>query len=61
MTRNRVGAEDFPQETMLLAHAGFHTFQQGANLNSWLHRIMTNTYINGYRKATGKLQITGRR
>jgi len=51
MTRNTVDAEDLVQETMLRAYAGFNTFCQGTNIRAWLFRIMTNTYINGLRRA----------
>jgi RNA polymerase sigma-70 factor (ECF subfamily) len=50
MTRNRVDAEDLLQETMAKAYAGYHLFRQGTNLNAWLYRILTNAYINDYRK-----------
>jgi RNA polymerase sigma-70 factor, ECF subfamily len=50
MTHNRADAEDLVQDTMMSAYAGFHSFRHGTNLNAWLHRILTNTYINGYRK-----------
>ncbi|MGV0715079.1 sigma-70 family RNA polymerase sigma factor [Mycolicibacterium sp. XJ662] len=51
MTRSAVDAEDLVQETMLRAYSGFHTFAEGTNLRAWLFRIMTNTYINGLRRA----------
>jgi RNA polymerase sigma-70 factor (ECF subfamily) len=51
LTRNVVDAEDLIQETMLRAYAGFNTFSDGTNLRAWLFRIMTNTYINGLRRA----------
>ena len=50
MTRNPSDAEDLVQETMLKAYAAFQTFRAGTNLKAWLYRILTNTYINGYRK-----------
>lgn len=50
MTRNHADAEDLLQDTMLKAYTNFHTFRQGTNLSSWLYRILTNHYINGYRK-----------
>ena len=50
MTRNPTDAEDLVQETMVKAYSGFRSFREGTNLKAWLYRIMTNTYINGYRK-----------
>jgi RNA polymerase sigma-70 factor (ECF subfamily) len=50
MTHSRVDAEDLVQDTMMRAFASFPSFQQGTNLNAWLHRILTNIYITGYRK-----------
>ncbi|KAB1906106.1 sigma-70 family RNA polymerase sigma factor [Micromonospora sp. AMSO31t] len=50
MTRNPADAEDLVQETYLKAYAAFHQFEQGTNLKAWLYRILTNTYINSYRK-----------
>ena len=50
MTRNPADAEDLVQETFAKAYRSFHTFQQGTNLKAWLYRILTNTYINIYRK-----------
>jgi RNA polymerase sigma-70 factor, ECF subfamily len=50
MTSHPADAEDLLQQTMLNAYAGARLFQPGTNLNAWLHRIMTNTYINSYRK-----------
>jgi RNA polymerase sigma-70 factor (ECF subfamily) len=50
MTRNPADAEDLVQETYLKAYAAFESFRAGTNLKAWLYRILTNTYINGYRK-----------
>jgi RNA polymerase sigma-70 factor (ECF subfamily) len=50
MTRNPADAEDLVQETFLKAYRAFNTFQEGTNLKAWLYRILTNTYINKYRK-----------
>jgi RNA polymerase sigma-70 factor (ECF subfamily) len=50
MTRNPADAEDLVQETYLKAYAAFGSFKAGTNLKAWLYRILTNTYINGYRK-----------
>ena len=51
LTRNPQDAEDLIQETYLKAYSNFDSFKQGTNLKAWLYRIMTNTYINAYRKA----------
>jgi RNA polymerase sigma-70 factor, ECF subfamily len=50
MTRNQADAEDLVQETMLRAYRAFQTFEPGTNLKAWLFRILTNAYINTYRK-----------
>jgi len=50
LTRNPADAEDLLQETMVKAYAGFRSFREGTNLKAWLYRILTNTYINNYRR-----------
>lgn len=50
MTRNPQDAQDLVQETFLKAYASFSSFTEGTNLKAWLYRIMTNSYINIYRK-----------
>lgn len=49
-TRNPADAEDLVQETYAKAFAAFHQFKPGTNLKAWMYRILTNTYINSYRK-----------
>ncbi len=51
MTRNPADAEDVVQEAYAKAFAARSTFTPGTNLKAWLYRILTNTYINTYRKA----------
>ncbi|GAA3649946.1 sigma-70 family RNA polymerase sigma factor [Microbacterium marinilacus] len=50
MTRNPNDAADLVQETFVKAFASWSSFTQGTNLKAWLYRILTNTYINTYRK-----------
>src|SRR6478735_4661152 len=58
MTRNPSDAEDVVQETYAKAYASFHQFTPGTNLKAWLYRILTNTYINTYRKKQREPQIS---
>ena len=50
MTRNPADAEDLVQETYLKGYRAFDSFKEGTNLRAWLFRILTNSYINNYRK-----------
>ena len=50
MTRNATDAEDLVQEAYTKAFAAFHQYRPGTNLKAWLYRILTNAYINTYRK-----------
>ena len=58
MTRNPADAEDVVQETYAKAYASFHQFTPGTNLKAWLYRILTNTYINSYRKRQREPQLS---
>jgi RNA polymerase sigma-70 factor, ECF subfamily len=59
MTRNPSDAEDLVQETFVKAFAAFHQFEEGTNLKAWLYRILTNTFINTYRKKQRQPQQAG--
>jgi len=59
LTRNRQDAEDLLQETFLKAYAHYDGFTEGTNLKAWLFRILTNTYINAYRKKQRQPYQTG--
>jgi RNA polymerase sigma-70 factor (ECF subfamily) len=50
LTRNLADAENLLQDTMLSAYVGFRSFREGTNLNAWLHRILTNKFIDTYRQ-----------
>jgi len=59
MTRNPADAEDLVQETYAKAYASFHQFREGTNLKAWLYRILTNSFINSYRKKQREPQRSG--
>jgi len=50
MTRNPADAEDLVQETFVKAFSAFNSYTDGTNLKAWLFRILTNAFINTYRK-----------
>src|SRR5580658_10849272 len=58
MTRNAADAEDLVQETYLKAYRSFGSFAEGTNLRAWLYRILTNTFINSYRAAQRRPEVT---
>ncbi|WP_433500175.1 sigma-70 family RNA polymerase sigma factor [Sphaerimonospora sp. CA-214678] len=58
LSRNPADAEDLVQEVFARAFSNFHQFREGTNLRAWLYRILTNTYINTYRKQQRQPQRT---
>ena len=50
LTRNPTEAEDLVQDAMVKAMRAKHQFCAGTNLKAWLFRILTNTFINKYRR-----------
>jgi RNA polymerase sigma-70 factor (ECF subfamily) len=58
MTRNPQDAEDLVQDTFLRAYRFFDQFQPGTNLRAWLFKILTNSYINSYRKTAAEPKST---
>ena len=58
MSRHPQDAEDLVQETYLRAFRFVDTFKPGTNLKAWLFKILTNTYINRYRKGSREPQIS---
>jgi RNA polymerase sigma-70 factor (ECF subfamily) len=52
LTRNERNAEDLVQDTVMRAWRFFDKFQKGTNFRAWLFKILTNTFINSYRRNT---------
>lgn len=58
MSRHPQDAEDLVQETYLRAFRFVDTFKPGTNLKAWLFKILTNTYVNRYRKGSREPQVS---
>jgi len=58
MTRNEHDAEDLVQEAVLKAFRHYRQFEKGTNFKAWIFKIMTNTYINQYRKKVKEPPMT---
>jgi RNA polymerase sigma-70 factor, ECF subfamily len=50
LTKNPAEAEDVVQDTLVKAMRARDQFQEGTHLKAWLFRILTNTFINRYRR-----------
>jgi RNA polymerase sigma-70 factor (ECF subfamily) len=57
LTRSRAHAEDLLQETLLRAWAFWDRFESGTNARAWMHRILMNTFINGYRRGKREREL----
>jgi RNA polymerase sigma-70 factor (ECF subfamily) len=60
LTRSERDAEDLVQDTYLRAYRAFHQFEPGTNCRAWLFKILTNTFINGYRRRIKEREILDR-
>ncbi len=60
LTRDPRDAEDLVQDAYLRAYSYFHQFKRGTNARAWLFRILTNTFINHYRRSTKEREIIDR-
>jgi RNA polymerase sigma-70 factor, ECF subfamily len=56
MTRNPSDAEDLVQDALVRAFRFYDRFEPGTNFRAWLFKILTNTYINSYRRKQGRPQ-----
>jgi RNA polymerase sigma-70 factor (ECF subfamily) len=57
LTRNESEAQDLVQDTLVRAYRFQHHFEPGTNLKAWLMRILTNTFINHYRRSTRERRV----
>jgi RNA polymerase sigma-70 factor (ECF subfamily) len=57
LTRNPYDADDLLQETTLRAWRFWAHYEPGSNLRAWLHRILLNTFVNGYRRARREREV----
>ncbi len=57
LTRNERDAEDLVQDAMLRAYRFFDKFERGTNVRAWLFKILTNTFINKYRRRVKEREV----
>lgn len=60
LTRNPEDARDLVQETFLRAYTAWKSFEPGSNCRAWLIRILTNSFINHYRRGRSVKAFTRR-
>lgn len=54
---SRAEADDLVQEAMLRAWSFWDRFEEGTNGRAWMHRILFNTFVNGYRRRRREREI----
>lgn len=59
LSGSRSEAEDLVQEAIMRAWLFFDRFQPGTNGRAWMHRILFNTFVNGYRKKRREREVLG--
>lgn len=59
MTRNPQEADDLLQDTCLKAYRFLDKFQRGTNFKAWIFKILTNVFINRYRKLQRDREVRG--
>jgi RNA polymerase sigma-70 factor (ECF subfamily) len=57
LTRNESEAQDLVQDALVRAYRFQHHFEPGTNLKAWLLRILTNTFINHYRRVARERRV----
>jgi RNA polymerase sigma-70 factor (ECF subfamily) len=57
LTRDPSEAQDLVQDTLVRAYRFQHSFEPGTNLKAWLLRILTNTFINHYRRSARERRV----
>jgi RNA polymerase sigma-70 factor (ECF subfamily) len=57
LTRSESDAEDLVQDAFLKAYRFYDRFEPGTNLRAWLLRVLTNTFINKYRRNTRERRV----
>ncbi len=58
LTRNERDAEDLVQDAVMRAYRFFDKFEKGTNFRAWLFKILTNTFINSYRRAVKERSLS---
>ncbi|MEM1414992.1 MAG: sigma-70 family RNA polymerase sigma factor [Myxococcota bacterium] len=56
-TRSPSDAEDLVQDTLLKAYRFYDRFEAGTNIKAWLLKILTNTFINRYRRSVRERKV----